>query len=495
MGLNLDRVQRLDALVDAWLSASRIPGAGLAVVGGDDVIFALGYGYRDLEARLTMSADTVYPIASTTKAINATLIGTLVDEGRLAWDTPVQEYLPRFRLGDRIVSSQVTIRDLLTMRTGLAGHDWLWIGNPNSRSELVERMAHLAMARSFRERFEYNNLTPLAAGHIAEVVAGESWEALVAQRLLGPLQMSGTGFARPTSGEVTESYHENAQRELVRTVRLPTATVAPVGGAIHSTLADMTKWISFNLRGPAATGARVSLSARTLAELHTPQVVGGGSSAAPSPNASYALGWWVDTYQGVHRVSHTGYIHDVSSSVMLFPSKGVGLVSFVNFGSARPARLINEHAFDVLMGSKPAQSLEEKLALYEQGVAANQARLAQLHRVADTPPSHDVSEYAGTYSHPGYGAIRIVQNGRELIFERGVMKIPLRHWHFDAWAFEDTGYFDAHQAHALDRSGRVLFDTGADGEVAGLMIHLEPALAPIRFVRDGRTLGQAEERS
>jgi CubicO group peptidase (beta-lactamase class C family) len=262
-----------------------------------------------------------------------------------------------------------------------------------------------------------------------------------------------------------------------------------VGGAIHSTLVDMTKWISFNLRG-----AGYLLSARTLTELHTPQVVGSGSSAAPSPNASYALGWWVDTYQGVHRVSHTGYIHDVSSSVMLFPSEGLGLVSFVNFGSARPARLINEHAFDVLMGTKPAQSMEEKLALYEQGVAGNQARLAQLHRVPDTRPSHDVSEYAGTYSHPGYGAVRIVQDGGGLVFHRGVMRIPLRHWHFDVWAFQDVGYFDAHQAHALDESGRVSFDTDVNGAVAGLMIQLEPALAPIRFVRDARGMEQAGER-
>jgi CubicO group peptidase (beta-lactamase class C family) len=483
VGLNLDRVSKLDALVESWLSAFRIPGACLAVVAGEDVVFARGFGYRDLDARLAMTADTVYPIASTSKAINATLIGTLVDEGKLAWDTPVQEYLPRFRLGDSAFSSQVTIRDLLTMRTGLAAHDWLWIGNPLSRPELVNRMAHLAMARGFRERFDYNNLTPIAAGHIAEVVAGESWETLVARRFLEPLEMRQTGFTRAASGEVTESYHENECRERVRTVRLPTDTVAPAGGAVHSTIVDMSRWVLFNLRGPAGADEPVPVSVRTLAELHTPQVVGGGSSAAPSPNASYALGWWVDTYKGVHRVSHTGYIHDVSSSVMFFPSEGVGFVSFTNFGSARPARLINEHAFDVLMGSKPAQSLQEKMGSYEQGVAENQARLAKLQRVAGTRPSHEVSEYAGTYSHPGYGFVRIECAGAALVFHRGVMSIPLRHWHFDAWAFEDAGLFDAHQPHALDRAGRVLFDTDAQGTVAGLTMPLEPAVAPIRFIR------------
>jgi len=122
--MSIRNIDQLDAIIGPMLSAGRIPGAAIAVVAGDEIAFARGYGYRDLETKLPVTPDTVYPIASTTKAINATMLGILVDEGRLAWDAPVQHYLPRFRIGDSLMSSQITVRDLLLMRTGLPRHDW-----------------------------------------------------------------------------------------------------------------------------------------------------------------------------------------------------------------------------------------------------------------------------------------------------------------------------------------------------------------------------------
>src|SRR5271156_841420 len=153
--MSIQNVEKLDSIIGPMLRAARVPGAAIAVVAGGEVVYAQGYGYRDLVAKLPVTPDTVYPIASTTKAINATLLGMLVDEGRLAWDAPVQNYLPRFRIGDSSRSSQITVRDLLLMRTGLPRHDWLWIENPTNRADLVERLRYLEMSAGFRERFQY----------------------------------------------------------------------------------------------------------------------------------------------------------------------------------------------------------------------------------------------------------------------------------------------------------------------------------------------------
>jgi len=477
-----ENLSKLGEIIAAILGAARIPGAAIAIVSDEETVFAQGYGYRALETRLPMAADTVYPIASTTKAINATLVGMLVDEGKLAWDTPVQNYLPRFFLGDFSASSQVTIRDLLVMRTGLPRHDWLWIGNSVSRAELVDRLRYLELSAGFREKFQYNNLTATTAGHIAEVVTGRPWEELVQQKILGPLGMTATSFALPMTPNITLSYHESRGRDLLLTKRLAGEVTAPSGGAMHSTVGDMARWIAFNLTGAKAQGCPL-IQPQTLSEIQSPQMPARTDSSCPTPNAAYAMGWFVDTYNGRSRVSHGGYIHDVNSSVMLFPQDDIGVVSFINFGSPRLSGLINEHVFDLLVGSKPAQTVEEKLALYEHKIEDNRKRITLMHRIQNTSPSHCLDDYAGMYAHAGYGQVEVCCNSQVLIFRRGDLSLPLEHWHYEVWVFAESDLFEIHEAHSFDHASRVLFETSADGEICALSIQLEPAVAAIRFTK------------
>lgn len=472
----------LDPLIERLHQAGRIPGFAIAIVADGATIFARGYGHRDAAAKLPMSAATIYPIASTSKAFNATLLGMLVDEGKVAWDAPVQMYLPSFRLGDATMSAQITLRDLLTMRTGLPRHDWMWIENPIDRAEMAGKLRHLALSAGFRERFQYNNLTASAAGHVAELVTGCSWEELVRVRILEPLEMSNTGFELPTSSNTTLSYHETSERELVLTQRLRTAVTAPSGGSIHSTVEDMARWVSFNLNGGAIRD-RALIRARTLAEIHTPQLIATGEPGAPTPHAAYAFGWFVDAYNGIPRVSHGGYLHDVNSEVILFPTLNVGLVAFSNFGPPTLARSIMQHAFDTLLGRTPAQSFEETLAEYERKVVDNQARFASLQRVPGTAPSRAVDDYIGTYAHAGYGQLQVSRRGAELWLRRHQLLLPLEHWHYDMWRFLGHDLFPIHKPNPFDRASAVQFETGVDGDINALQLQLEPAVAPVRFAK------------
>jgi len=462
----------IDRFVEATLRAARIPGAALAVVAHGETVFCRAYGYRDLEAQLPVTPGTAYPIASTTKAINATLLGMLVDEGRLAWDTPVQCYLPRFGLGGSVVASQVTLRDLVTMRTGLPRHDWMWVDNPLTRAQLVERLGFLALSAGFRERFQYNNLTATTAGHIAEVVTGCAWEELVRTRILEPLGMSDTTFGWPDNGEPTLSYHEGSRRELLVTRRFATEVTAPSGGSIYSTVRDMARWISFNIQG-----------AQRLAEIHTPRMVVGSDGSGPTPDASYALGWFVDYYNGHERVSHGGYLHDVNSDVMIFPQAGVGIVSFTNFGPPRMAGFINQCVFDLCMGLAPAQTLEAKLAEYERKIEQTCERNSSVRKVAGTAPSHPLCDYAGGYAHPAYGNVTISCCAGGLAFRRNELTLELQHWHFDFWVARNADLFPIHTPHAFDPVSLFSFETTSGGAIGSVSIRLEPAVDPIRFLR------------
>ena len=479
--MKLDRAA-FDALVLPALEAARIPGAALAVVAGDEVILAQGFGVRDLDGRLPMTPETIYPIASTTKSLNATLIGLLVEEGRFAWDTPVQSYLPDFRLGDLFTSSAVTLRDLLTLRTGLPRHDWTWLENPIDRGELVARLRHLGVSAPLRSRFQYNNLTATTAGYIAEVVMQKSWEELLKERLLQPLGMSSTTFELPGVENETRSYHENSQRRIEVTQRLATEVTAPSGGSVHSTVLDMARWVALNLNSGRIACQSV-VKAETLREIHTPQVFVGAEPSSPAPNSAYAMGWFAYYYNGYECLSHGGYLHDVNSDVMLFPKERIGVVCFTNFGFPSLARHINYHAVGQVMGFRPAQTLQATLDEYERKVVENRKRIGSSHRVMHTAPSHSLRDYAGNYLHPGYGRVSIEKAGAQLVFHRNRLIVPLEHWHYDVWVPQDLGRFFVHIPHSFDRSSRIMFESNADGEISALSIPLEPAVAAIRFTR------------
>lgn len=477
-----DVSRSLDTLFEHALHAARIPGGAIAVVHGQETVYHSGFGYRDLYAKLPMTPDTVYPIASTAKAMTATLLGMLVDAGRLAWDTPVRRYMPKFRLRDVLMSDQVTVRDLLTMRTGLPAHDFVWFEHPITRSDLLERLEHLALSAGLRERFQYNNLLYAVAGHVAEIITGRSWEEMTREWIFEPLGMVNTGFERPASGNVTLSYHENVRRELLPTRVFLAEPIGPAGGCTYSTVNDMTRWLVLNLNGGAA-GARRLVSPETLSEIFSSSMLTRGESAAPSSHSAYGLGWFVDSYRGQRRISHTGYLDDVHGCVTLYPEASIGVVSFINFASSRLGMFMNDRAFDLVMGLPPLQSVAEPLAEYEQKIAATQERNASVCRVLDTHASHDLEEYVGCYEHPAYGRINIGVFDSTLHFERGALALPLEHWHYDAWVFAATELFEIHKQHEFDRTSRIVFETGADGDVVAFSMHLEPEVRPISFAK------------
>jgi CubicO group peptidase (beta-lactamase class C family) len=476
---NLDK---LHELLPKLLESARIPGGALAMVVKGELVFAEGFGYRDMSNQLPVTAATMYPIGSTTKALNATLIGMLVDEGKLGWDVPVQRYLPRFQLQDSLASMQVTVRDLLALRTGLPRHDWVWGESSLTRPELVDCLCHLPLTAGFREKFQYNNLTPIVAAHLAEVVAAEPWETLIQSRILDPLSMSLTQLELPEAAEVTLAYHENARRELLPSRRFVEPVAAPAGSLIHSTVTDMARWMIFNLNAGRAAGGAL-IAPRTLAEIHTPQVVVSPEASGFKFNETYAMGWHVDSYCGSPRLFHGGYFYDISSAIALFPKEQVGIVSFTNFGPPSLSRAINECAFDVLMDRARSGAIEDRLTQYERMITETSLRLSSCIRVENAAASHRAGEYIGVYEHAAYGRIEITAGEGDLVFRRKNLVLPLQHWHYDAWIAKEHESFHIHSSHPFDRTSQIVFDTGPKGNIAGMSIQLEPAVAPIRFVK------------
>ena len=165
-----------DEFVQSAMKSWNVPGVAVAIVKDGEVVLAKGYGLRNIQANLPVTADTIFPIASSSKAFTTMALGILVEEGKLAWDEPVTKYLPAFALKDEVAGERMTPRDLVTHRSGLPRHDLVWYSAKLSRTELVDRLPYLEPNEDFREKFQYQNLMFMTAGHLSAQVAGMSWE-------------------------------------------------------------------------------------------------------------------------------------------------------------------------------------------------------------------------------------------------------------------------------------------------------------------------------
>ncbi|MEM1181101.1 MAG: serine hydrolase [Acidobacteriota bacterium] len=472
----------LDAVIEKALVDFKVPGLGLAVVHGGEVIFAKGFGDRNVDGQLPMTADTLFAIGSTTKAMVATVLAMQAEEGLMDWDEPLQRYLPSFRLSDPMVTARVTPRDLVSHRTGMPRHDLIWYNaQGGDRAGLIERLEHLELTADLRERWQYNNLMFLSAGYLSGQLDGRSWEETVEARLFEPLGMGRSNFSVLTSqqdGNHALPYRENEDGELER---IPFRNIDLVGpaGSVNSSVREMAAWLAFNLAG-GKVGDRQLLEPAGLAEVHSPQMV---FTSTPPPESrvsqtAYGMGWGVEVYRGHPRVQHGGGIDGFSTAVTLYPEADLGIVSFSNRGSGLPS-MINGVVADRVLELEPIDWLGQALArakLAEEESLEGEDKLDQM-RIAGTAPSRDLGEYVGEYDHPGYGTVTVEQVDAGLRYTFNGISAPLEHWHYDVFKSglnpEDPTFKDI----------KAQFRGNFDGQIAELLLPFEPSASAIVFVK------------
>jgi len=440
--------QAVEAIVKKAMKKFEAPGVAVAIVRGDRVVYLKGHGLRELGKEAPVTPDTLFAIASCSKAFTATAIGFLVQEGKMGWDDPVRKHLPAFRLSDPLADRDVTLRDLLCHRTGVIRHDILWLVQPWGRDEMIRRSGSLKADKPFRSEYGYNNLQFLAAGEAAGRAAGTSWEQLVRSRILDPLGMKATNFSIADLEKAADHArpHARTPRDVgpVRAIApLPIDNVAPAG-AINSNVRDLSAWLRFQLAEGTWEGKPL-LKAAILRQTHTPQVV------TPIPEelkkvvrgvtvqGSYGLGWHIEDYRGRRSVEHGGSLNGFRSRVLLLPEENIGIAVLTNLGStALPSALANSLA-DLILQAPP----REWNALYLETTANAKVKQQKTEdkllaeRKPDTKPSLPLPAYAGTYEEPAHGEIRIAEEGGSLTARWGKHTLPADHWHFDTFRLKE----------------------------------------------------------
>jgi CubicO group peptidase (beta-lactamase class C family) len=452
-----------------------VPGLAVAVTRGDDVLLSECMGVRDISSGLPVTPSTLFAIGSSTKTFTAALVGGLVEDGVLSWDEPVRNYLPSLRLQDTAATELLTLRDMLSHRSGLPRHDLVWYGNDAlTRDEAVATLRHLQPSRSFREAWQYNNLLYLAAGHLCGQVLGMSWEDAVEKRLLGPLGMGSTNFsaAAAIDGPQTATPYMSPHDEL-EAVRVRDLGVCGPAGSMNSTLSDMTRWAMAHANGGVVDGRQV-LSSATLHELHSPAMVRPVERTFPEViTAGYGLGWFLETYRGHPIAHHGGNIDGFSAMLAVLPELQVGVVALTNRHVSGLVNAVPYVVFDAVLGLEPANWGERLHTMLGQMAAGSQElRERAVSRPAGAPPSHPLEDFVGTYEHPAYGRLDVdVHEGR------------LRA------GFHELDWVTTHRTHDIweMRSDRMTttvplsFQTDPDGRVALATVPFEPAADPLVF--------------
>ena len=486
-----------DAYMEKTLQAWNTPGAGVAVVLKDRLVFAKGYGYRDYEKRVPVTPNTLFQIASNTKLFTSVAVGMLVEEGALDWDKPVRQFVPSIRFFSEELNATVTIRDMLSHRTGISRHDMIWYRSDFSRKELFDRLRYLEPSQPMRQGFLYNNMMYAASGYVIELLTSYSWEDFLRERILKPLQMNSTVFS--IADMLTQPDHfvpYNERRDTTILYRIPyleeTRGLGPAGSII-SNMTDLSKWLIALMNDGKVNGTQVIPPAVVRATL-TPtmampnrQLENRGYTEVL--NSVYGLGRWFLSYRGHYLADHGGDLDGIHSQISCMPYDSIGVIVFVIGDHSAPLYdVVTYNVYERLLGLSQTPWSERRLVdrtesrrLDKQGRQKSGGE-----RVPATRPSHPLAEYAGDYEHPAYGLLRIAAKDSALQFDFHKILLPLIHYHYDRFDTPNDEQFG---------QWSVNFKTNPQGEIFQAVMSLDESEAafgrkPDASLSDPKTLRQ-----
>lgn len=475
-----DPLAGLDAELDLARQNWRVPGLAIAVIKDGAPLYAKGFGWRDGAKTQAVTADTLFGCASLTKAFTAATVALLVDEGKLKWDEPVTTYLPEFKMAGGVEYASLSLRDMLSHRTGLGTHDLVWYNNERlSKTELLARLPYLATLAPLRSQYQYNNLMYILAGLVVERATGQTWEAFTEARLLKPLGMTRTGFSPSQMAKDSNFAFGHKLSSAKQAVQIPLRPEDAIGpaGQLYSSANQFIAWMDLQLRRGSFGNKRLISVAQSEAMWAPLVSTGGQPEAIELSRGLYGLGWRTDFYRGMRRVAHGGNLNGFSSRVTLFPEQNVGIVAFANMrGTPLPGH-VSLDLFDRLMGLEPANWSARGLARRD----ANEAKAATQSPpmpIPNTTPSRALDAFVGTFTHKGYGTWTITRDDAGLLGTYNEMPIRFNHWHYDVFngkpmREDDDDLLDV----------KFAFQADMEGKIRSLEVQMDSDFPPAIFVR------------
>lgn len=464
----------IDRLVEATMHEFNVPGIAVAVVKDDKVTHMKGYGVSSIATGNRTDENTLFGIASNSKAFTAAALAILVDEGKLSWDTKVIDIIPEFRLYNPYVTADFNIKDLLTHRSGMglgAGDLMLWPDSSSfTREDIIHNLRYLRQVSPFRTKYDYDNLLYIVAGEVVTRISGMSWEQFVEQRIMEPLGMNSSAASLGSISDRSNiiDAHVPVEGTLQVVSKYESDLMNPAGG-IWSSVADMSKWVIMQLNrgryGPELASQIITEDVHR--EMWTPQTIIPVRSPGPyrSHFAGYGLGWRLTDVNGYLQASHTGGLSGIVTQVTLIPELKLGIIVFTNQQAGSAFTAITNTILDGyfgITGNDRVRQLGENVRRREaEAKKITDEVWARIEKQRDGETgSIDPAPYAGEYTDNWLGDIIISNNDGKMRF-RSVRSPKLKGEMF--WYTGNTFIVkwddrsmdaDAWAVFTLDREGR-----------------------------------------
>ncbi len=468
-----EQISHLDTYFQKSLDEWQIPGMAIAIVNTDSIVFSKGYGYSNIDKKTKVDKNTLFAVASNSKAFTASSIAILVEEGKLNWTDKVVDYLPYFKMHDDYTTQNFTIEDLLCHRSGLVtfSGDLLWYGSTLSAEEIIAAQQYLTPKYGFRTTFGYSNIAYLAAGKIIEKVSGTSWQEFVKQHFLSPLEMNNTltstNQLSKASNVATPYYFENNTNNEVKWVNWD--NIAPAG-ALISSVSDFSKWLQLNLN-EGKLNEKAIFSEQNFRKMTTPHINFEVRKNDENTHfKSYGLGWELQDYEGYKIVSHGGGYDGMISKSFFIPEKKLGVVILTNNLNWVPGALSNK-ILDVLL----TENLEGKdwsanyLSYKKQQVKQDSIQKITIENLRGKQDSThlNLDKYTGIYNDKMYGTVTVSVKNNSLHFKMDKTSIfyaDLKHWNHHIFTFKFPKELSSLP------EGKLWFDLDKDGNIFKLHI-------------------------
>ena len=440
-----------------------VPGIAVGIIKDGKIIMSQGFGYRNADTKEKTDDHTIFGIASCSKAFTAACIGILVDEGKLAWDDKVIDYLPEFRMYDPCVTAEFQVQDLLCHRSGLQTFDGdlLWYGTNYSRQEIIRRIRFRKPSYSFRSQFGYQNVMFIVAGQLIESVSGQSWDDFLKEHFFDALDMTASNTSNSGLTKEMDIAYPHIDGKPLDFINYDNAGPA---ASINTSVSDLLKWVDLWLN-KGKHGEKQIFSEKSYYDLTAPHTLlpaGKAETVGGTHFSAYGMGWFLNDLNGHKIIQHGGGLPGFHSKVVLVPEENLGFVIVANQLSGLVESVYKKILDDfVTHEGKDWASIYRK---YEsrrdrKNELADSLWIAQ--RQSNTNPSLPLEKYTGKYSDTMYGDALIERKDKSLwitLLPTGKLFTgELRHWQYNTFKVEFIDPFlpAAYVTFNLDEEGSV----------------------------------------
>lgn len=423
--------QQVDELVERTLTTFAVPGIAVAIVKDGKVIHSKGYGVRSLATKQKVDENTLFGIASNSKAFTTAALGILIDDGKLKWDDKVIDIIPEFRMYNAYVTEEFTVRDLLTHRSGLGlgAGDLMFF--PDSTdftiNDIIHGLRYLKPVSGFRTKYDYDNLLYMVAGEVVTRISGKSWAAFVEERIMQPLQMTksaGSWFRLKDTSNIIDGHAPIDGK--VQVISRHKETFGSSAGGIYSNISDMCKWIIMQMHD-GKYGDNLSkqlFSTKVHNDMWTPQTIIPVSTTPPYNThfSAYGLGWGLSDVKGYKQVTHTGGLEGMVTQVTLLPELQLGIIVFTNQQSGAAFSAITNTIKDSYLGIPATDRVKlykerEKAGIEEAEKTTKAIWSAIAEQQKNNTTKVDLNAYTGTFKDNWFGEVFISIKSGKLWFD------------------------------------------------------------------------------